>query len=636
MSDAPMTAAVAAKILGLLPPSQGGVWDEAELRHKYREAAKHCHPDKAGEASTEAFVRLGQALDLLLRIGTCAGVPTAAPQCRAPTGTAASGGYPASQAPATAQPERESERLDKHFMGTAAGSDQFNPRAWGGEASADWLASGGATMCVWRCKECPEASSVCCRMKPKKHSCICGHKVEAHDSMKSFKCSTSGCRCPKLQFHVQQLGWEAKCRCKHHVREHGTSGGPPYRCHKGSCKCTGFDVAWVCNCGHGWSCHETTWSAGVPKAVYAREWVAGGLRPECVDIAKEQRSKWESEAATVAAEHGAEHAAKWVAAKTQRVYVSVCAEAKMREAVDDTLDGSHLPKPPAPPMARRPVREKVAGPKAKGAVSTSDSSSVPAHAEGKLREATGEILYDSRCPSPPAAHPTARVAPRARGTVASANRSPVLDAHPEVPFKRGCESQSTATPPDATSTASSTSSMCSRPPPRPPMAQLQRSQHPAAFPQAEQTPARPAHAPRRRDRSPALAAAAVEVLTCPSGTRSSSSCSVASAPAVPGPRRTLLQRSSSASRCMEERQRPEASIDSHAGFATEPPVHSEGGGVRQDVHVEVLHEEPAAVVFFDVDSASERVPVPHAGRLVTGDLPPQAPRRDRHVEGIAK
>ncbi|CAE7212976.1 unnamed protein product [Symbiodinium natans] len=297
---------------------------EEELRRAYREAARLCHPDKVPDRQ-EDFLQLGEALEVLLT---------------------------RPQTPASTQSTRsESERLDKHFFGTHFGSDQFDPRAWLGQASKEELASGQAFQCVWRCKSCPEASSVCCRLKPKKHSCLCGHKVEAHDPVRGFGCTTPGCKCWRLEFYVQQLGWEARCGCKHHLRDHNRTGEPPYRCSKilpgkdkKPCPCSGFHVSWVCTCGHPWQEHETTWQKSTSSAVFSREWVAGGLRPECVAEAEEKRSRWKNQAAEAAERHGRDVAAKLVADKAQRMQVSMCAEAGMREAIDETLDGRRLPR----------------------------------------------------------------------------------------------------------------------------------------------------------------------------------------------------------------------------------------------------------------------------------------------------
>ncbi|CAE7426324.1 fam221a [Symbiodinium pilosum] len=287
-----------------------------------------CHPDKVPDREDD-FIQLGEALEVLL----------ARPQ-------SATSGCTRSE-----RSERsESERLDKFFFGTHFGSDQFDPRAWLGQAEAESLASGKPFQCVWRCKSCPEASSVCCRLKPKKHSCLCGHKVDAHDPRRRFRCTMPACKCRRLEFYVQQLGWEARCGCKHHLRDHNKSGEPPYRCtkllpgkDKKPCPCSGFHVAWVCTCGHPWEEHETTWQECTSTAVFSREWVAGGLRPECVAEAEEKRTRWKQEAADVAERHGRDVATKLMADKAKRMQVSMCAEAGMREAIDETLDGTRLP-----------------------------------------------------------------------------------------------------------------------------------------------------------------------------------------------------------------------------------------------------------------------------------------------------
>lgn len=320
-----MTPAIASRVLGVAPGAT-----EGEIRHKYREAARACHPDKTQNDSSEEFIQLQEALQVLLNAPV--------QQMEESSATRPTSGM------------RESERLDKHFCGTHFGSDQFDPRAWHGKASDKALVNNEPVQCVWRCKACPEMSSVCCRLKPKKFACLCGHKVEAHSQPRHFRCGVRGCRCPRLQFHVQQLGWEARCGCKHSLKDHAQAEGPPYRCtktlpgkDKKPCPCQSFHVSWVCTCGHGWDMHETTWQEGVSKAVFAREWVAQGLRPECVAEAEEKRDKWSTEASQRAADCGAEDALRFVAEKAQRMHISPCAEARMREAVEDTLDGSRLP-----------------------------------------------------------------------------------------------------------------------------------------------------------------------------------------------------------------------------------------------------------------------------------------------------
>lgn len=390
----------AANLLGVAPGAS-----EAEARHAFREAARHAHPDKTGEASSEEFLKLREALDTLLEHGTPA-VPPAA-------------------AAATGPPqEKESDRLDKHFFGTAFNSDNFDPRAWPGQADAGWLASGQPVQCVWRCKLCPEASSVCCRMKPKKHSCICGHKVEAHNQAKGFSCTASGCRCPRLSFHVQQLGWEVRCACKHHVRDHAASGAAPWACtkripgkDKKPCPCKGFHASWVCTCGHGWDQHETTWSTAVSKAVFAREWVAQGLRPECVEEALEKRAKWDSEAAALAAEVGAEEASRRMAAKAQRIGVSMCAEARMQEAVAETVDGTRLPMPAAPARGHEPA---LAAPPAAAQLHDDTDEGEGVSELTPPRQPHQEQRQPQRTGAPRVAHPVPRLSGRLEPTAAAA------------------------------------------------------------------------------------------------------------------------------------------------------------------------------------------------------------------------
>ena len=136
---------------------------------------------------------------------------------------------------------------------------------------------------------------------------------------------------------MQQLGWEARCGCKHHVRDHQQPLGAPWACsktlpgkEKRPCPCKGFHVAWVCTCGHPAGEHETVWQER-SAAVMAREWVAGGLRPECVAEAEEKRSRWQQEAVEMAAKEGVASKEK-LAEKAKRMQISMCAEARMMEA----------------------------------------------------------------------------------------------------------------------------------------------------------------------------------------------------------------------------------------------------------------------------------------------------------------
>ncbi|CAD7927628.1 unnamed protein product [Amoebophrya sp. A120] len=202
---------------------------------------------------------------------------------------------------------------------------------------------------VWRCTLCePASSSTCCRLKPKKALCICGHKLEDHNSTCGSKCKK--CPCKGFQFHVQQGAWEVRCSCKHKRSDHKPTGKynaqgleifacqghvPGQRNKKCPCKC--FEASWVCNCGHPWSAHETVVTVVPNRALFGREWVAGGLRVECVEIAEQARDKWAGQAAEQVA-MGAlnpEEAIQKAARFTERLKLSRVAEAKMQEAVED-------------------------------------------------------------------------------------------------------------------------------------------------------------------------------------------------------------------------------------------------------------------------------------------------------------
>merc|ERR1712176_467843 len=68
----------------------------------------------------------------------------------------------------------------------------------------------------------------------------------------------------------------------------------------------------------------------------------------CVEEAEEKRRSWAREAAAVTAQLGEAEAARHVALKVQHLGVSMCAEARMKEAIEETLDGSRLPDPAGP------------------------------------------------------------------------------------------------------------------------------------------------------------------------------------------------------------------------------------------------------------------------------------------------
>mmetsp|Transcript_23228 Transcript_23228/g.58705 ORF Transcript_23228/g.58705 Transcript_23228/m.58705 type:complete len:836 (+) Transcript_23228:135-2642(+) len=220
---------------------------------------------------------------------------------------------------------------------------------------------------VWRCKKCDPASSTCCRLKPKKALCICGHKLCDHVFSKNgtigngFRSKKGPCRA--FKYHVQQGAWEVRCACKHkrvdhkpHMLPDGKTqvftccGHVPGQRNK-KCGCKDFEASWVCNCGHSWADHETVLCyvggyGSLSKALFGREWVSGGLRVECVEIAEQARDKWAGQAAEQVAMGvlSGEEAKKKAGRFTERLKISRVAEARMQEAVDDL--GTQLEAPP--------------------------------------------------------------------------------------------------------------------------------------------------------------------------------------------------------------------------------------------------------------------------------------------------
>jgi len=274
---------------------------ETSLQKAFRLKARECHPDKSASDDTSEFLALTDAYTLLLD------------HVRATRGKKRE------------VEERASERYDKYPCGKAFKSDDFVPRRWaGGVEPTDPNAA-----CVWRCKQCETASSVCCRLKPAKHSCICTHKLSDHVN---GECSI--CACSQFSFHVQQGTWQARCVCKHSHRDH-----VDLRCTKEvngqSCECTCYTINWMCTCGHDASHHETVYSARSSKANCPREWVSG-LRPECTQVANEKREKWAAKVADIAAiTKDPEEAKRQARLLVEKMGLSLVAEARMLEAVDD-------------------------------------------------------------------------------------------------------------------------------------------------------------------------------------------------------------------------------------------------------------------------------------------------------------
>lgn len=189
-----------------------------EIHTAYRAQALRWHPDKNApdrvEEATERFQLLGEAQELLLRVDSDPAPGVAASEV-AGGPTAVSLGLRSMPGP------------------------QLSPTALAGAELA----------VVWRCGDCAETGSVCCRLNQKKHSCLCGHKLMEHIPGKhGLQCSAVGCACRCFEFHVQQGGWQARCGCKHKHTDHSVL--VPRACTK--CDCTGYAVRWVCSCGHPW------------------------------------------------------------------------------------------------------------------------------------------------------------------------------------------------------------------------------------------------------------------------------------------------------------------------------------------------------------------------------------------------
>jgi hypothetical protein len=194
---------------------------EDEVRVAYKKQALVWHPDKNADQQEEAtrrFQELGEAQELLLRVdaATPAGADAAAAGTEAGP-TAVSLGLRAMPGP------------------------QLSPKALAGEELS----------VLWRCGGCTEPNTVCCRLNPKKHSCLCGHKLQHHVPGKhGLRCAEKGCACRSFSFHVQHGGWQARCGCKHKHTDHAVAA--PHACEKPGCTCAAYDVRWVCSCGHPW------------------------------------------------------------------------------------------------------------------------------------------------------------------------------------------------------------------------------------------------------------------------------------------------------------------------------------------------------------------------------------------------
>lgn len=274
-----MSSMTKRKALLLLGFEENAAPTRSDVRRAFRRRARECHPDKNPKASPLDFQKLSEALEILER--------------RERESTT-----PYEDEYASSSKTREAKRRD------------FDPRAFEGYVDLPPGGNGHGLSVVWQCTKCDEKSSVCCRVKPRKHQCLCGHKLADHDPTKGFRCTRKGCPCARFDFHVQLNGWQVRCgKCKHKHTDHDPSPGR-HRClkcvgkYQKPCDCDGYEPSWVCNCGHSWKDHVTCFVSKTYGAL-ARDWVCAGVSQE---IRKE-------------AEYKRKYAAERVAAKLDRLRV---------------------------------------------------------------------------------------------------------------------------------------------------------------------------------------------------------------------------------------------------------------------------------------------------------------------------
>jgi hypothetical protein len=275
-------------VLGIEPGSGGTPPPEEVVASAFKKLAIRWHPDRNPdkvEEATQRFAEISAARDLLLD------PPVSALHDDHSAGPGSAGGDPYPKS-AHSQNLRafENDVTDAIVSGELAGP------------KVDALFDGFELWAVWHCTAC---DAVCCRIRKNKYTCMCSHRLRDHRAGAGFRCA-SGCGCKQFSFQVQFDHEPVKCRCKHPAKDHAPAA--PWPCKRGDCACDGFDATWICNCGHGCSAHRT---AFVRKryAERAREWVAGGLRGECVALAKKFRARSAAERAAFVARANAAKAA---------------------------------------------------------------------------------------------------------------------------------------------------------------------------------------------------------------------------------------------------------------------------------------------------------------------------------------
>lgn len=267
----PSLVAEACSILGI-EAGPSGVPDEEVIASAFKKLAIKWHPDRNPEnvkEATQRFAEISAARDLLLDPPTNALLDE-------PRGAGGAGAGCADPYPKTAH--SKSMRTFEGDVTDAIASGEF-----GGKEAVSLFESFG----LWAVYKCDVCEAVCCRIRKNKYSCMCGHRLRDHDAGNKFRCADLKCRCKRFEFMVQDTDQPHKCRCKHAPQDHDPE--PPYACKKCG-DCAAFDSPWTCNCGHAPKDHRTAFVRH-KYTERTREWVAGGLRGECVAMAKKFRSR---------------------------------------------------------------------------------------------------------------------------------------------------------------------------------------------------------------------------------------------------------------------------------------------------------------------------------------------------------
>ena len=277
----PSLLSEAAEVLGLELPD-GKPPSEDEITAAFKKLAIRWHPDRNPDNVEEATLRFAEvsaARDLLLD-------PQAARENTGP------------------HPKSQHSTSLRTFEGDV--SDLVRRAELEG---ADSLFEGFELWAVWLCNTC---GAICCRLRKNKYLCLCGHKLAHHRPSRGMRCEAgpggaSGCGCDGYEFLVQFDAQPVKCRCKHAAGLHTNS--PPFECRSHECECPSFDPTWICHCGHPCREHRTAYvRKKLPER--AREWVAGGLRGECVALAKRFRTRSPRTRAAFIQRANAAHAAR--------------------------------------------------------------------------------------------------------------------------------------------------------------------------------------------------------------------------------------------------------------------------------------------------------------------------------------